>query len=396
MSNTVVSVRDFGAVGDGVNDDFAAIQAALDSGAREVIIPFGTYPVSKTLKVHSNTKVRADRCAKIILRAKCRLGRGDFLLSNASLDEGNVNITIEGGIWDGNNTATENAKPDIFDKSGYSGSVLNFYNVKGLTLRSITVANSTTYYTRICRVEDFVIEDIDFVSDEFGHNQDGLHFGGAVRHGKVKNVRALSSGQTNDDMVALNADDSVERVENLDLVRDDIEDITFENIYAENCYTIIRMLSVTAKIRNIKFKNVYAGYRNYAINGDGARYCKTPLFSENEYPLGIGCIENIEIENFVCYPVTEAPARIPNGQVNPEHALHLEGHCDRFKIKNFRLLDPVGSGKMKAHALYISKVPGSSVTADGKEYTLVTKEDELLLDSFNNIEINSNLLKSKR
>lgn len=38
-----VSVKDFGAVGDGVADDTVAIQAALDSGAKQVVFPLGAY-----------------------------------------------------------------------------------------------------------------------------------------------------------------------------------------------------------------------------------------------------------------------------------------------------------------------------------------------------------------
>lgn len=41
-----VSVKDFGAVGDGVTNDRAAIQAAFDSGAKKVIFPRGRYIVS--------------------------------------------------------------------------------------------------------------------------------------------------------------------------------------------------------------------------------------------------------------------------------------------------------------------------------------------------------------
>lgn len=37
------SVKDFGAIGDGVTDDTAAIQAALDSGALQIYFPQGTY-----------------------------------------------------------------------------------------------------------------------------------------------------------------------------------------------------------------------------------------------------------------------------------------------------------------------------------------------------------------
>jgi hypothetical protein len=48
-----VSVKDFGAVGDGVTDDTAAIQAALNSGAGAVYMPTGTYSVSDQLDVIS-------------------------------------------------------------------------------------------------------------------------------------------------------------------------------------------------------------------------------------------------------------------------------------------------------------------------------------------------------
>jgi hypothetical protein len=39
LASEIVSVKDFGAVGDGVTDDYAACQAALDTGANEVIFP---------------------------------------------------------------------------------------------------------------------------------------------------------------------------------------------------------------------------------------------------------------------------------------------------------------------------------------------------------------------
>jgi hypothetical protein len=46
-----VNVKDFGAVGDGVADDTAAIQAAIDSGAEKVIATKGIYRITNTLSI---------------------------------------------------------------------------------------------------------------------------------------------------------------------------------------------------------------------------------------------------------------------------------------------------------------------------------------------------------
>jgi hypothetical protein len=46
-----VSVKDFGAVGDGVTDDTAAIQAAIDSNIGSLFFPAGRYKISSTLNI---------------------------------------------------------------------------------------------------------------------------------------------------------------------------------------------------------------------------------------------------------------------------------------------------------------------------------------------------------
>ena len=381
------SVLDFGAFGDGVHDDYIAFQTALDSGARIITVPQGIYLISQTLKVQSNTDIIADRNAKIIMKSVSRRKRNEFLLSNSDTVNGNTNIKITGGIWDGNNTAPENAKPDLFDKEGYSGAMLNFVNVDNLVLKDMVLSNSVTFYARLCKVHHFVIENIDFTCDAFGVNQDGLHFGGDVKHGKVKNIRALSYGQTNDDMIALNADDSIERVENLDLCRDTIEDIAFENIYAENCHTIIRMLSVTAEIKNLRFKNIYGGFRCNAINADAARYCATPLFNDEDYPNGVGRISDIYIENFTCFPVFELPQGFGGTKVLPNTALMVESGMDNFNISNFNYIC-FGDELKRCPAVKAANLTGERICADNKQYLLETKKDVVLLDNFKDISIN--------
>jgi hypothetical protein len=53
----VVSVKDFGATGNGIADDTAALQNAVNSGAGTVFIPAGTYKVTQTISVPGNVHV---------------------------------------------------------------------------------------------------------------------------------------------------------------------------------------------------------------------------------------------------------------------------------------------------------------------------------------------------
>lgn len=66
----IISVKDFGAVGDGIVDDTAAIQAAIDSVPADggiVYIPAGRYKVTSTIRVGngSNTAVSTKNCVKL-------------------------------------------------------------------------------------------------------------------------------------------------------------------------------------------------------------------------------------------------------------------------------------------------------------------------------------------
>lgn len=63
-----VSVKDFGAAGDGTTDDTAALQAALNSGANTVYFPPGTYRITSTLTIPESTVLRgAGRRSSTIL-----------------------------------------------------------------------------------------------------------------------------------------------------------------------------------------------------------------------------------------------------------------------------------------------------------------------------------------
>lgn len=97
----MINVKDFGAVGDGVTDDRAAIQAALDAGGW-VYIPEGTYAlVSGLLRIGARTRLTLSPGATILRK------QTDGLITNEAESQpgaynGNGSIVIEGGVWDVN------------------------------------------------------------------------------------------------------------------------------------------------------------------------------------------------------------------------------------------------------------------------------------------------------
>jgi len=85
-----ISVKDFGAVGDGVADDTAAINAALASGAKRVHLPAGTYKVGSTLSVPQNVSMYGDGPAATIIDGSAA--------TYANLTNG-VHIEVAQGTW---------------------------------------------------------------------------------------------------------------------------------------------------------------------------------------------------------------------------------------------------------------------------------------------------------
>lgn len=129
----LINVRDKGAMGDGVTDDSAAIQQALDeayaNGGGEVYIPAGTYALKATLLIYSNTRVRCDMGAKIIRAARIsnliRSGIG-----NVPAYDGVQNVEIIGGTWDFN--AEQFPSP---------GSHFMFGHCENIIIRDATILN---------------------------------------------------------------------------------------------------------------------------------------------------------------------------------------------------------------------------------------------------------------
>lgn len=130
-----VSVKDFGAVGDGVTDDTAAINAALGSGARNIYFPVGFYK-------HTGLTISS---AQRLVGANNSEGVGSVLVcSAAGVDNITIpaagNVVIENLCIRGNN-------PGGTPSTNGSGIVINTQATP--TLRNVFIFNNGGYGIKI-------------------------------------------------------------------------------------------------------------------------------------------------------------------------------------------------------------------------------------------------------
>lgn len=115
-----ISVKDFGAVGDGVTDDTVAIQNALDS-ASSIYFPEGIYVIKQSITVSSNSYVFGCGAASVI-----KLQADNIIGFTTGTTTSKQNIVIKDLLIDGGGQTT-----DIY--SGYKANI-------GITLNFVTNA----------------------------------------------------------------------------------------------------------------------------------------------------------------------------------------------------------------------------------------------------------------
>ena len=252
-----------GVVGDGRHDDTAGLQAALDSGAAVVSLPTppGHYLISDTLAIHSGQSLRVDRHAVLRLAD----GAHAHMLANANSDGGDERISVEGGIWDGNNvhqTCEYHQKGATwrvpYDPARYLGVLMQFNRVADLHVAHVTYKDPETFAFQAANLRRFTIEDITFDFNLLRGNMDGVHLHGNCHQGRIANLK----GTTNDDLVALNADDG----SMFELDRGPITDIVVDGIWSDDGYTGVRLLSAGSPIRRIKLTNLFGTYRYNVVS----------------------------------------------------------------------------------------------------------------------------------
>lgn len=267
--------------GDGIHLDTEAIQEMLDSGCPIVALPVPEvcYLIDKPLKIHSFQELSVPRFCTI----KLRNGSNCHMLENADYSGGNRDIKISGGIWDFNNMGQApnpisfgeqtykaegsvwefddtGASPDVVALPGdsldqYDGQAFYFQNVKELTLSNMTFKDPSTYGCTLDTVSYFTIENIVFdynLGNPRPVNMDGIHLNGNCHYGAIRNLK----GRCYDDMVALNAEEGS---------NGPITHIDIDGIYADDCHSAVRLLTVTNEVSYVHIHNLHGTFYQYGV-----------------------------------------------------------------------------------------------------------------------------------
>ncbi len=304
-----VSAADYNAARDGSTDAAPALQKALDhlAGGGVLRVPPGTYRVGKTLRIGSHTRLELHPQARLRLADGAGVYKDSFLLTNADHANGNENIEIRGGIFDGNNRnnprSDAGARDPLSDPGSYTGVLVNFHNLRHLVFADTMLTDSETYHFRAGRLYDFLVEDVRFYTTNPRPNNDGIHLGGYCERGIIRNLTGLGPGAPDDDLVALNADDAIDRIECQGKEHGPIRDLAISDLSAEACHTFVRVLSVTSPIERITISKIRGGCDQAVLNMDAARGCRVPLFDEADpaHADGVGFARDVRVHDVRCW-----------------------------------------------------------------------------------------------
>lgn len=187
----VYDITAYGAVGDGVSDDAAAIQRAIDecsaAGGGTVLVPAGKtflcgpFKLASYVNLHlePNSVLLANPDESIYGESAFGDNRGEGMMWICGKDISNISITGTGAI-DGNGVAFMGAELDDsyelkpvsdFDPRPH---VLTLVNVDKVNIQDVTVRNSAYWTIHLVGCYDVAVSDISLLNNLKIRNGDGI------------------------------------------------------------------------------------------------------------------------------------------------------------------------------------------------------------------------------
>ncbi len=170
-----IDVRGFGAKGDGVTDDTAAIQAALDSvpaagGVRSVYFPPGTFLVSSNININKNDLLVFGEGDCSIIKVK---GGSNLAGGVLNINAGANNVTIEDLQIDGNSSNNSTA-----DYNGIFAVDTDYLTIRRVTVRNIPKNGISLYATtaphRFFDISNNLLENIGWRGIDISYGEKGV------------------------------------------------------------------------------------------------------------------------------------------------------------------------------------------------------------------------------
>lgn len=255
----------YGAKYDGVTDCTTIIQQVInESVTKGKIVRFtgtGTALISAPLNLPSKAHIKLDPqfTLKMADNSNCPM----FVNSarDIAYDSPSAGVVkyydnvIEGG------TLNLNGDNQTFNNQVYKNSAgIVLTDIENFVLQNIRIVDPITFATLLSGMNNFRIENVFLDYSNQHNNMDGIHLGGNCTNGIINNIY----GTTNDDMIALNPGDTLPRYASLRI--GEMSNITVSNIYGENAFRAVRLLSdSTSPMRNMVIDGIYGSYQNEAV-----------------------------------------------------------------------------------------------------------------------------------
>ena len=333
ISDISYSVADFKLPAD--VDDTLSINRALlhvhSLGGGKVWVPYKATPyvISSTLTIYGNTTLEVDTFTTIFLasHSNCKMlenANKSTLTNMAIIDR---NISIIGGIWDGNGSNGNQTKyDDLINENLVTGFL--FSGVDTLIFKPTKVYDTRTYAVLFGNVHNVLVQNVnvDIPIPPAMDNKDGLHFLGPASNIVIRDCMIKSD----DNAIALNADDANHGIWTTHGI---IENVIIDSVVMNECNQGILLLSGNFAVNNVTITN---------INGACAY-----LVCLKTWNFGPGKYGNIQISN------TRVKWRRMAGGARTQFYVYLEGLIDSVSFKN--IVMPEGDGEGYDKGFYICK-----------------------------------------